>query len=446
MIKNLVFKPGDGFMKSPKTYDENEIPDYFNQDFFSWKNRYYMTSNGHNFFVLDMEKNEIEDVTVERIKSDSGTEESIIESGIKTIAFFSVEDFVEYKPFLEEIVPMYKFRLKYGNSIKEIPPKTFQEAALSIKNTLGTIPNPEKTREILNKLIILLRHFGLIKISNEPPYPGFFKIEDKLVSTVDYEMPKQSELQEALKELHKFSGYFEEFKEQLNFTLQWNILAPFSFYRKQNRRDRMGLLYMYGSHSSGKTSIAMLGCHIWDQKYWKQLVGSGMIHSAPNFGYHVNQSTFPIVLEDGWMVFRKKLLDTFEKAVYGIYARMPYNSFYGKLMPVPALAPMIIATTENPPENDYIGEDLHVLEFKIDKFRTENEMSEFSQRFNPENDNGPLRKLKAIGAFTANYIKANPEIMDMPWKEAAEVVWRAIYEVTGMEMPSWMNGCAGDAL
>lgn len=438
-------------MIKPKEYKANEVPDYVNQKIFSWKDRYYMSIGGLKFFVMDRKANEIEELEVVKIKQGSSTKESFIETNVNQLAKFSVEEAIKYKPFLsepllKEIGPLYGWRLRFNNGIKEITPKRNHEVLRELKNGLIAFNQPKRAHEIMCHLGNLLGSFDLLKFSNNPPYPGFFRGDGKVVSAADYKMPDQDELKEALIELHQLSEYYEEFKKQLNFTLHWNIMAPFSFYKKQRIKNRMGLLYLHGTLRAGKATMAVLSCHIWDQEFNKQFITPGLVYSESSLSELVSQSTFPLIFKDGNGLFRKKLLNIFENAVCSLTVRDKYNPVLARGIPVPALASMIITSNEKPPKNDYFGEDLHALEFKRNRLRTEKEMQLFNKRFNPENNEGPLRKLKAIGAFTANYLEANPEIIELPWKEAAEVVWRAIYEHAGIEMPGWMNGCAGDSL
>jgi hypothetical protein len=425
-------------------YSMEEVPSYFTDEKFIWdEDRFYfrISKKPYRFFVMDTYKHQLEELIVTR------NDDRYDESRQDIVADFSVEDAKIYLPFSDKFDPKYGFTamLRFGAETKKV--KISPENVSDIVGQLdkwAVIGKPNKAKEIITNLLRLLKNFNLLKETKQPPWPGFYTIDGKFTATVEYDNPEKTKLREALKELEELATHFEPFKEQLNFILHWHIIAPFSFYKKmQDQADKVGAVYMYGSSRAGKTILAQLGAHIYGQRWTDQMVGAGKAHSVASLGYNISQSTFAVTLDEAEQIFSRgneEILAMLKNAIHYLEARGKYNTITMQYENIPALAPLIITSNKTQPSNASIGARLHSLEFTMKKNRSNDEIIAFNDRFEPESDKGPLRKLSAIGSHVANHLETFPNILELRWKEASEILWKAVYEDAGMDIPEWLDG------
>lgn len=423
-------------------YSKLETPKFYKYTVFLWGNRYYMkiSTSPLSFFVLDKEDRKIETLKVMRKEKDKVVK--WIEYDVKLLARFSVDKIYEYQPLYSGIAPSYEMTIlrKNKNPIK-LTPGYLEEIVAEIKGHGGVLRRNRSAMDTIQDLIGLAVDAGFLVEKIDPPQDGFFYIKNKLISTVDFDYPSATEVREALELLNDFSKYYTEFLGNLGYILHWEIMAPFSFAKKQcGSSDKLGALYLFGSSRAGKTIIALLAAHIWNRS--DIFLGAGSLHSEASYGRNISQHTFPVIFDEGARIFTDKktqLPEVFKNSILYPTARGRYNPNSGKYENIPSLSAPIITSNEHEPRSAALGARLKSLEFLLNNSRKPEEMKEFNKKFDPEKIPGPLTKLKAIGEYTAHHMLDNPKLIEKDWEKLSKEIWESIYEYAGVKMPVWME-------
>ncbi len=424
-------------------FKESTIPNYFQYDVFKWKDKIYMkiSSNPHSFFVLDQENKIIQTLNISK-KTNKDGDEKYTEIKQQILARFSVDEICEYRQLTPELSPQYSMIINKKNNRKtKIGHGNLDEIIGQLKGIGGVFRKLNSASDTINDLIALAEESGMLIEKKDPPFPGFFYIDKQLITTINFDYPSATELREAIMLLHEFSDHFKEFYDNLAYCLHWQILAPFSFAKKQiGSSDKLGSLYLYGQSRTGKTIIGFLVSHIWNRD--DCFVGAGSIHSEASYGRNISQHTFPVVLDEGARVFtdtKTNLPDIFKNSVFYPVVRGRYSPFTHRYEDIPSLSAPIITSNYNEPQSAALGARLKSLEFLRTKPRTSNEIKEFTEKFDPENRTGPLKKLSFIGCYVANYMIDNQELIKKPWEQVSKEIWQSMYEYSSLSTPSWMK-------
>ena len=407
-----------------------------------WRKRLYMKTSSVplSFYVMDNRNHKIETLRV--TKKVENKIDVWYEYNQTTIARFSVDEIYEYRPLYHGIAPSYGMTIltKNRNNIK-LTPGYLDEVLGELRGHGGILTKTHRAMDTLQDLIALASDAGFLIDKINPPQDGFFYIDKKLVSTIDFEYPSATEVREALQLLNKFSDYYTEFKDKLGYILHWEIMAAFSFAKKQyGSSDKLGALYLFNSSRAGKTILGFLALHIWNGT--DNFVGAGGLHSEASYGRNISQNTFPVLFDEGDRVFtdtKSSLPDVFKNSVLYPYARGRYSPVTGRYENIPALSAPIITSNKHEPRSAALGARLKSLEFLLSKPRTSEEMKEFNKEFDPERMPGPLTKLNVIGAYTAHYMLDNPDLIGKDWEDVSKEIWESIYEYGGLNIPLWMK-------
>jgi len=444
-LTKFTFIPGFNMYQENKQFYVQEEP--------GMKGKIYrrVSSKPLTFFVIDFDQKSMGFVNVIPNEDDISEAE---ETKYNEIAYFSADKVIRYMPMYKGGSSMYEwFIATQMDDTAVIGPEYSSGCSGEIGEIQGAIPDPTKVGKVLQEAALTLHKAGLMEKRYDPPYDGFFHIARPGVDhsdstacytpTLEYEEATEEDLYEAVNELEELSTHYEEFLPQLNFVLHWTLMSPFSYLKRQKGdSDKMGALYLYGTSRVGKTIMCLLGAHIWQRPLEDTMKSHGDLHSEANFGKVLSETTFPILFDEGEKIFSrtaKWLTAMFKNAVFYLHVRGRYNPHSGRYEQIPALAPVMITSNSSSPNNAALGARMNTIEFMRESIRSEADRRAFNERFDPENSQGPLSKLGAIGAFTANYIQADPSILDNDWKTASEIIWNAVYEHAGMETPEWMQ-------
>lgn len=397
------------------------------------------------FFVVDKSIKIVKKIEIKWDKD----KEIYYENKSRRIGNFDFDEIYKLGSIDDDFTPIYSITVKYGEKNQTATFKgTIDEIVGKIKMHGGLIYQTREASDLIqNAIIFAKKTFNLIT-KEEPPYPGFFHMKGKLISTVEYNYPSATEIREAIELLHELSKEYEEFKYGLGYVLHWQIIAPFSFVKKQKgNSDKVGALYLYGSSRAGKTTTAQLSSHIWGRRLQDCFVGAGELHSEASYGKNISEHTFPVVLDEAERIFNPRnegLASVFKNSVLYQNARGRYSPVTKTYENIPALSAPIITSNASQPTNAALGGRMHSIEYIMTRPRSKEEIMEFNRKFDPENDNGPLKALNCLGAFAANYVMANPELIDEPWEKLSEILWDAIYEYGSTEMPDFMVNYGGE--
>ena len=424
-------------------FEESTTPNYLQYDVFKWKNKIYMkiSSNPHSFFVLDQEKKIIQTLNISK-KTNKNGDDTCTETKQQILARFSVYEIYEYRQLTPELSPQYSMTInKKNNRNIKISHGYLDEIIGQLRGIGGVLRKSNSASDTINDLIALAEEAGMLIEKKDPPFPGFFYIDNQLITTVNFDYPTATELREAIKLLHEFSDHFKEFYDNLAYCLHWQILAPFSFAKKQiGSSDKLGALYLYGQSRTGKTIIGFLVPHIWNRD--DCFVSAGSIHSEASYGRNISQHTFPVVLDEGARVFtdtKTSLPDIFKNSVFYPVVRGRYSPITHRYEDIPSLSAPIITSNFHEPQSAALGARLKSLEFLRKKPRTSKEMNEFTGKFDPENRTGPLKKLRSIGCYVAHYMIDNQELIKKPWEQVSKEIWQSMYNYSDISMPPWMK-------
>lgn len=420
-------------------YEPTETPQFI-EDYFYWNKRTYikLSSGPTVYFVVDTHKNICESVRIKEDKDD-GTRE---ESSKNKMAYFSISDLVEYPPIYElKTSPMFSFKMTSADGASDkIKPATIDEIVGDLKSR-GLFHNANRARDIVTNAIYALKMTKQYRVENQPPYPGFFILNDKFVSTESYTIPTQQQMYNALKTFNDIGEQYGKFRPKLGYVAHWMILAPFSFViKQQGKGTKINNLFLYGTTRYGKTTIAHMSSFIWCRDKEEQLSSGSNVHSPYQYGKAISQSTFPIIVDEGEGLFNSPdLLNLMKTATHSISARSRFNSHLQRDEEVMALSPVIITANYDKPNDGALGARLDLIKYFKKRLRSDEEKKAFMKKFEPENGNGPLKVFKYIGNYVAAHITSNPKLLEKDWLTLSKILWINMYKLAEIDMPDWMR-------
>lgn len=239
-----VVKPKK-FSRVHKRYIGKKDIEWGKYSIFECKDRLYMETHDmpRKYFVVDRRQNIIEEVTV--IKDKDTDDDVWIDRPSGIIARFSIETIYEYEPLDKNMMPTYYMKLRKKNGdFFQIGPGDLTDIIRQMKGHGGLIKNHKEATDVINDLIALADDTGNLIHKYQPPYPGFFWNNGEIICTTRLDWPDPSQVNEALELLENFADNFEQFKEGLSFVLHWQIVAPFSFVKKQKQSsDKIGAYF-----------------------------------------------------------------------------------------------------------------------------------------------------------------------------------------------------------
>jgi hypothetical protein len=136
----------------------------------------------------------------------------------------------------------------------------------------------------------------------------------------------------------------------------------------------------------------------------------------------------------------------FKNAVLYTSARSRYNPTTQIHENIPSLSGLMVTSNTAQPSVAATASRMHILEFMRDSIRSKESQAEFNEKFDLENMDGPAKVLGYIGAYVANYIEANPEMLNHSWEESSEYLWQNMYEFAQRPQPQWLQKIANPTI
>jgi hypothetical protein len=417
-------------------------PKYIEDNFILGNRIYNKLSSGPTvYFVVDNKKNICETVRIKEDKESGDRSE-----GSKTkVAYFSISRLVEYPPIPElNSSSMFSFIITgIDGKPTKIKPASLDEIVGDLKSR-GVFQQNNRAMDVVTNAIKDLQINKQYQTQNISPYPGFFILNDKLVATEKYNKPNKGQLADALGVLNEFGDHYGEFGPKLGYILHWMAIAPYSFVIKQKGlANKLNNLLLYGTTRTGKSTIAKLSCFIWVRDMNQHLYSGSHVHSTYQYAKAISQSTFPITVDEGEEIFnRPELASLLKTATHSLSGRTRYNSVSKKDEEFMALSPSIITSNYSKPNDGAVGARIDLLKYTSSEIRSKEERKEFTNRFQPEVQNGPLKDLQYIGNYITTKITENPELLNEDWLEFSKTLWQEMYKFADIEMPLWMTNFA----
>jgi len=411
----------------------------FIKDYFILSKRIYIKLNSGptTYFVVDSNNNICELVTIKEDK-DTGLRE---ENKKTKLAYFSISDLVEYPPISEfRSVSMFSFTMTVMDGVKtRIQPSSLEEIVGDLKSR-GLFQQTNRAMDVLTNAIHALKSNKLFTTKNKSPYPGFFILNKKFVSTKFHNQPTKDEMAEALKIFNDFGEHYSEFAPKLGYIAHWMLMAPFSFAIKQNGMGtKLNNLFLYGTTRTGKTTIAKLSCFMWSRIIDNQLSSGSHVHSQYQYGRAISKTTFPIIVDEGEGLFSTPELSSLVKtATHAKSARSRFNSNLQREEEIMAFSLSIITSNYSKPNDGALSARMDVLNYTSSDIRSKKKRTEFEKKFKPDVQHGPLKVLHYIGDYVAAQITTDPNFLKEDWLELSKKLWKEIYVHAGIDMPEWM--------
>jgi len=342
-----------------------------------------------------------------------------------------------------------KFKATFISKQKNYPQKIGPGTISEIYNFLvesGLIESSRYGKDITTVAINTFVRQGLAEVKSEIESPGFYSSpEDDKIMVVKLEIENQStdQLKNALDLLKEFMEWFPGHERKLITIFKWGLISPFIFAMKQRGAD-VQWLYLYGRGGSGKTTMGKMVLYMWGQPDENNDIGGSGFNSEYRIGNRLQQSTLPIVVNEPGMIFENiNTRDMLKTASQQTTSRG--KQVNGRYTTIPALAPVIFTSNQPLP---IIGDDQEALlrrfsnqSFGYDEKKTKEEQEAFRRAFDIKNiKNCRLHGLKPFGQFVADEVVNDPTLIDMDWKELADLMILRICIDIGIEVPDWLKG------
>ncbi len=422
-------------------YNYDETPRFI-EDFFSWKGRLYnkIQTGPTTYFVVDTSENICEQV---KISEDKKTKNKNENSKIK-LSYFSLSNLVEYQPIKEfKSAPMFSFTIHTINNAEKLKTASLDELVGELKSRVLFLKT-NQAMDILSNAINCLKLNHKYTTEDKSPYPGFFILNNKFVSTESYTIPSKNEMIEAINLFNDFGSSYDEFNQKFGYVAHWGILSPFSYVIIQKGCSNLiNNVLLFGTTRAGKSTVSKMPCFFWSRDLNDQTTSGSHIHSRYQYGKVISQSTFPIIIDEGEGLFdNTELLSMVKTATHSLSARARFNSNLQREEEIMAFAPSIITSNYNKPNDGAVGARIDLLTYTTSKIRSKKDREQFDKKFKPNVQNGPLKILKYIGDYVASKIIEDPSLLDYDWLELSKNLWKEMYEYADMKMPYWMINIA----
>jgi len=303
------------------------------------------------------------------------------------------------------------------------------EVVTQLKKQTLRVTSRRKIEDALSLIISKMIKVGMCKIQEGERVQGVFLNGDGL-KAIDYEtdMPSREEVRGALELLDKFvemSKFNPRRVGKLACVVRWFVSSGFYWCFKQ-KGMWMPHLYLFGESDTGKTKTCQFLANIWVETPSGSL---GTIDSPFRFGQTVSKTTFPVIVNEmNFDELSGEVLEMWKNAVDGEVVR----SRYGKK--VKAYAPLAFTSNSSVPVDRAIKKRLVLINFDVtDADRLVGQKQEFESLFVQRG------KLNAIGRFAFNFVKENPDVLEVGWEVLAVSILKACYRYAELEIPDWIE-------
>jgi len=287
-------------------------------------------------------------------------------------------------------------------------------------------------RDVIGPVIEAFLRRGRAIVREEIESPGFYWVSGRVVAVnVSVEKPSVEDLRKALELLNELATtWYSHVVERFSRVVKWGVVAPFIYIYKQMGKW-VPYLYLYGSSSTGKTTLGKIVLYMWglDSRYEKS---GGHIDTPARIGHVLSQSTFPVLVnEPGGAVTREDVVEILKNAIESTVARGKFSR--GTYEEIPALAPIILTSNKTLPRDDALLRRLEVLRFTFGERIPEGKAKEFEEKVKPR-----LKWLGALGKYIAYTVVSDPSTLDVEWSKLAVKLLENAYREAGLEIPQWI--------
>ena len=343
---------------------------------------------------------------------------------------------------------MRKFNPVFITHLKDQPISIGPGSITEIYNFLlesGYVINSRFGKDVLTMTLNTYIQIGEAEVKTEIENPGFFynKETDEILA-VKFTVKDVStdKLKESLMLLEEFVTWFPDQDKTVS-VFKWGLIAPFIFAMKQRGAD-VQWIFLFGRGGTGKTTNGKMVLYLWGQPDENNDIGGSHFDTEYRIGNRLQQSTFPIVVNEPGEIFEKiKTRDMLKTASQQTTSRG--KQLGGRYITIPAFAPVIFTSNQPLPS---IGDDQEALarrllieSFGYDETKSKEEREKFRKTFDIKNTkNCSLHGLKPLAHFAANEIINNPTLLDLDWKELADTLILRICSDIGIDVPKWLQG------
>lgn len=341
---------------------------------------------------------------------------------------------------------MRKFNPTFISNLKDQPINFGSGSIAEIYNFLfesGYVINSRVGKDVLTMALNTFVQNGDAEVKTEIESPGFFyNSQTDSIMVVEYivEDVQSIQLQEALNLLGEFVAWFPD-PVKIGSILKWGLISPFIFAMKQ-RGDDVQWPYLFGRGGTGKTTCGIMVLYMWGQPDEHCNIGGSGFNTEYRIGNRLQQSTFPILVNEPGEIFEKaNTRDMLKTASQQTTSRG--KQIGGRYKSIPAFAPVIFTSNQPLPS---VGDDQEALarrflieSFGYDETKSKEERENFKKTFDIKNTKKcSLHGLKPLAHFAANEIIHDPKLLDMGWRELADTLIRLMYTEIGIDVPKWL--------
>lgn len=389
-------------------------------------------------FIVNDKKNNL--IRLVRIKRDKDGPNVSLD---RTIFLFSVDNMTEYQS-IEKDTKQYSLDITNNRGKRKQHIESADVNALTrfFKNNALFVGSPLSARDMINHIVTLKYSMGELKLEDTPPYKGIFYDEESelLYSNLDsIEEVNKIDIAYAIDILEHFVDEFDNFKRELGYILHWIAYAPFSFAKKQCGVGGFApAILLYGTSQTGKSTSALLCCHIWNLKPIDYSLSGSDVNTPYQFARAMSQDTFPRVVDEGEDLYQNtELINILKNVPEKIHSRSRQDSAGAQVSSL-ALSNMIITSNKGKPDEGALTVRLKTIEI-FGKPKTMREVQLFNEKYSPHDTTGLLSNLQCIGYKFIEYMMADESLIKMKWDEAAFLMWERLYEEADRKLPSWLT-------
>ena len=304
--------------------------------------------------------------------------------------------------------------------------------------------SPKLLRGTVAAIIQISIDKNLAIIKNEIETPGFYwNTDTEQLDVIDYEYtsPSISEIEKSLKLIEGLQDFFKGQEAKLATTLKHALVAPFGFAKKQMNlplEQLIPYLYHYGKAGSGKTTIARIGTYFWSEPSAENDIGGSEFDTIARLGAQVSKSTFLLIVNEPDTVFKRPTLtETMKTCVERTNAR---RRFEGKtFQTILSLATVQFTSNHALPNDEGLARRFLQILYSHSEKKTDEEKDEFMKKYRMDQPAiCRFHDLKPLANFCLDYIRANPEVLRLGWKELSNKIIMQAYIRCGRKVPQWL--------
>lgn len=344
-------------------------------------------------------------------------------------------------PLVEET---RKFEIVFESNIAHRPFKigpTLLEDIIRYLKESGYVLSSKYINDVMPAVVNAYIRKGIAKIKKEIESPGFFidsKTGQLLAVKYDVKEITADDIKQGLEVLEEFADWFSNQKVKLATILKWGLISPFIFPKKQ-LGHWVEWPFLYGKAGSGKTTMGKMVLYLWGEPNSTNDIGGSSFNTEARIGDRLKQFTFPIVVNEPMGTFEK--IGTVEMLKSAIERTNSRGRYEGRTYRnIPSFSPAVFTSNQAIPDDDAMARRLLIIVFSYSERKTREEKDAFEKKFQMDNPkNCKLHALKALSQFAAGEIIADPQLLELDWRELADRLIIRMYSDVDIEIPEWLK-------